>query len=152
MPARQQNAEGPRIEPPVSLPVPPSTRPAATEAPVPLDEPPVKRVVSHGLRAGGQGRSKLGPPKANSCVASFPMTTAPASRSFFTENASASVKWPAVFASGDLALGGAGFGARRVGEDADKAVELAVELLDAGETAVDQLDRRPFALADQLRR
>src|SRR2546430_4655186 len=27
---------------------------------------------SHGLRAGGQGRSKLGPPNANSQVASLP--------------------------------------------------------------------------------
>src|SRR5437660_12192071 len=72
MPARPQNAAGPRIEPPVSLPVPPSTRQAATDAPVPLDEPPVKRLVSQGLRAGGQGRSKEGPPSANSCVASFP--------------------------------------------------------------------------------
>src|SRR5204863_441533 len=80
MPARPQKAAGPRIEPPVSLPVPPSTRPAATEAPVPLDEPPVKRVVSQGLRAGGQGRSKLRPPSANSWVASLPMTFAPARR------------------------------------------------------------------------
>ena len=91
--ARPQNAAGPRIEPPVSLPVPPRTSPAATEAPVPLDEPPVKRVVSQGLRAGGQGRSKLGPPSANSWVASLPMTTAPASRSFFTENASDFGTW-----------------------------------------------------------
>src|SRR5712675_612943 len=93
MPARPQNAAGPRIEPPVSLPVPPRTRPAATEAPVPLDEPPVKRAVSHGLRAGGQGRSKLGPPSANSWVASLPMTTAPASRSRVTENASDFGTW-----------------------------------------------------------
>ena len=40
--------------------MPPSTSPAATDAPVPLDEPPVKQSVFHGLRAGGQGRSKLG--------------------------------------------------------------------------------------------
>ena len=87
----------------MSLPVPPSTSPAATAAPVPLDEPLVKRVVSHGLRAGGQGRSKLGPPKANSCVASLPITTQPASFSFVTENASAvgtwscmTLEWPVV--------------------------------------------------------
>ena len=33
---------GPRIEPPVSEPVPPSTIPAATAAPVPDDDPAVK--------------------------------------------------------------------------------------------------------------
>ena len=33
---------GPRIEPPVSEPVPPRIIPAATAAPVPLDEPEVK--------------------------------------------------------------------------------------------------------------
>jgi hypothetical protein len=37
-------------------------------------------------------------------------------------------------------------------QHADKAVELAVEPLDAGEAAVDQLDRRQFALFDQPRR
>src|SRR4029077_6516012 len=81
MPARPQKAAGPRIDPPVSRPVPPSTSPAATAAPVPLEEPPVKRLKSHGLRAGGQGRSNEGPPRANSWVASLPTTIAPASRS-----------------------------------------------------------------------
>src|SRR5688500_17041907 len=93
MPARPQYAEGPRIEPPVSLPVPPSTSPAATDAPVPLDEPPVKQSVFHGFRAGGQGRSKEGPPNANSWVANLPTTTAPAARSRATEKASALGRW-----------------------------------------------------------
>src|SRR3954468_14414064 len=68
-PAMPQSAAGPRMEPPVSDPVPPRISPAATAAPVPDDEPAVKCAGFQGLRAGGQGRSKEGPPKANSCVA-----------------------------------------------------------------------------------
>ena len=79
MPARPHSAAGKRIEPPVSEPSPPSTIPDATAAPVPLDEPPVKCAGFHGLRAGGQGRSKDGPPNANSWVASLPSSTVPAS-------------------------------------------------------------------------
>ena len=70
---------GPRIEPPVSEPSANGARPAATAAPEPLDEPPVKCSRFHGLRAGGHGRSNDGPPCANSCVASLPSSTAPAS-------------------------------------------------------------------------
>jgi hypothetical protein len=54
--------------------------PAATAAPVPDEDPPVKYSVFQGLRAGGQGKSKDGPPQANSWVASLPSITAPASR------------------------------------------------------------------------
>ena len=77
------SAAGPRMLPPVSDPVPPRMNPAATAAPVPLLLllPAVKRAGSHGLRTGGQGRSKDGPPKANSWVASLPSITVPASRS-----------------------------------------------------------------------
>src|SRR5215510_6534060 len=53
------------------------TSPAATAAPDPDDDPPVKWSRFQGLRAGGNGRSKLGPPIANSCVASLPSRTAP---------------------------------------------------------------------------
>src|SRR5471030_237177 len=84
MPAMPQSAAGPRIDPPVSDPVPPRIRPAATAAPVPEDDPAVKWSVFHGLRAGGQGRSIEGPPKANSCVASLPNMTVPASAHFLT--------------------------------------------------------------------
>ena len=41
--------------------VPPRTKLAATAAPVPLEEPPVKCSLDHGLRGGGKGKSKLGP-------------------------------------------------------------------------------------------
>src|SRR5262249_60228593 len=73
---------GPGIEPPVSEPIAMRVIPDATAAPEPDDEPPVKQSGFHGLRAGGNGRSKLGPPKANSCVASLPSSTAPPARSF----------------------------------------------------------------------
>jgi hypothetical protein len=42
---------------------------AAITVPEPDEEPPVTCSGFHGLRAGGKGRSKLGPPMANSCVA-----------------------------------------------------------------------------------
>src|SRR6202453_3663301 len=79
---------GPRIEPPVSVPIAAIARPAATAAPEPEDEPPGSCAVFHGLRAGGQGRSNDAPPIANSQVASFPNTIAPASRSNVTVAAS----------------------------------------------------------------
>src|SRR5262245_39616004 len=81
MPTIPQKDEGPRIEPPVSEPSAPATRPAATAAPEPLDEPPVKCSRFQGLRAGGHGRSNDGPPCANSCVCSLPSRTPPASYS-----------------------------------------------------------------------
>ena len=62
IPATPQKAAGWRIEPAVSLPRAAGTSPAATATPEPLDEPPEKRRASHGFRAGGQGRSKDGPP------------------------------------------------------------------------------------------
>src|SRR5204862_550980 len=52
MPAMPHNAAGPRIEPPVSVPMPPRISPAATPAPVPLLLPAVKCPVFQGLRAG----------------------------------------------------------------------------------------------------
>ena len=85
MPAMPHSAAGPRIEPPVSEPVPPRIMPDATAAPVPDDEPAVKCSGFHGLRAGGQGRSKDGPPMANSCVASLPISTVPAAAHLRTD-------------------------------------------------------------------
>src|SRR4029079_5375969 len=84
-----QNAAGPRIEPPVSVPIPHRIMPEATAAPVPLLEPAVKWSVFHGLRAGGEGRSKEGPPSANSCVVSLPISTVPAADSLAAQVASA---------------------------------------------------------------
>src|SRR5919112_266534 len=88
-PVMPQNDAGPRIEPPVSEPSAAGTSPAASAAPDPLEEPPVKCSRFQGLRAGGHGRSKHGPPVANSCVESLPMKTPPAARSFCVTAASA---------------------------------------------------------------
>src|SRR5215510_16277738 len=88
MPERPQKADGNRIEPAVSEPVPPSTKPAATATPVPLEDPPVKCSIDHGLQGSGKGKSKLGPPIANSCVASLPKLMMPASVSLETVVAS----------------------------------------------------------------
>src|ERR1700722_10459743 len=80
-PAIPHNAAGPRIEPPVSVPIPHRMTPAATAAPVPLLDPAVKCSGFHGLCAGGFGRSNDGPPSANSCVVSLPISTVPAAAS-----------------------------------------------------------------------
>ena len=68
------------MEPPVQEPSAPMHRPPATAAPEPLEDPPVMWPVFHGFRAGGNGVVKSGPPRANSCMASLPRSTAPASR------------------------------------------------------------------------
>src|SRR5882724_8938648 len=87
-------AAGPRIEPPVSVPIAPTHSPDATAAPEPDDDPDGSFVRSHGLRAGGQGRSNEVPPIANSHVESLPVNTAPASRRHWTVNASSAGTWP----------------------------------------------------------
>ena len=78
-PTTPQSDAGPRIDPPVSEPSATGTMPAATAAPEPDEEPPVKCARFHGLRAGGHGRSNDGPACAISWVASLPSSTAPAS-------------------------------------------------------------------------
>jgi hypothetical protein len=65
MPVTPHIEAGFRIELPVSVPIATGTKPAAVALPEPLDEPPQKWSRFHGLRAGGQGRSKHGPPIAN---------------------------------------------------------------------------------------
>ena len=73
---------GPRIEPPVSEPIVPSTMPAAIEAPEPEEEPAGSLSRSQGLRQGGNSTSQDGPPCANSQVAALPTSTPPAAASF----------------------------------------------------------------------
>src|ERR1700739_1018080 len=80
-PTIPQALAGLRTLPPVSLPSAIGNSPAAKPEPEPEDEPPGWWSVFHGLRAGAHGRSKLGPPIANSCVESLPSTMAPAPRS-----------------------------------------------------------------------
>src|SRR5438445_11776150 len=72
---------GLRMDPPVSVPSEAGKNPAARPAPLPLDEPPQKWSRFHGLRAGGQGKSKDGPPIANSWVESLPSKIPPAASS-----------------------------------------------------------------------
>src|SRR6516162_10645047 len=84
-----QALAGLRTLPPVSLPSAIGNSPAAKPEPEPEDEPPGWWFVFQGLRAGGHGRSKLGPPIANSWVESLPSTIAPAPRKRDTQTASA---------------------------------------------------------------
>ncbi len=51
-PVTPQYAEGVPMDPDVSLPSAYGTRPAATAAADPLDDPPDQRSVFHGLRPG----------------------------------------------------------------------------------------------------
>ncbi len=88
-PVTPQKHAGIRIEPAVSVPSVPATRPAAAAAPLPPLEPPQIRSVSHGLRAGPKCGLVVVAPKANSCVLSFPTTIAPAARRRATTTASA---------------------------------------------------------------
>src|SRR6188472_1094630 len=78
-PTTPQWQAGPRIDPLVSEPKAKGKKPAATATPLPEEDAPGIWSTFHGLRAGGNGRSKLGPPRAYSCVASFPIKTPPPS-------------------------------------------------------------------------
>ena len=89
IPVTPQSAAGIRTDPAVSVPSAPGTSPPATAAPLPPLEPPQIRSVSHGFRAGPNASLVVEAPQANSCVLSFPTTTAPAARSRATTVASA---------------------------------------------------------------
>src|SRR6476661_2489278 len=88
-----QALAGLRTLPPVSLPKASGNSLPATPAPDPEDEPPGWWSRFHGLRAGSHGRSKEGPPIANSWVDNLPSTIAPAPRNFATQTASAAATW-----------------------------------------------------------
>src|SRR6185436_14466160 len=79
---------GDTIEPDVSVPMPKATQPAAVADDGPADEPLDPRRVSHGFLVCP--RYQLSP-CANRPVASFAMSTAPASRSRTTTSASSSI-------------------------------------------------------------
>src|SRR5262245_6268907 len=83
-----QHAAGLRIEPPVSVPVAPGHRNAATAAPEPPLEPPGERSSAPGLRVGPYHGLSVVEPAANSWVLHLPIGTAPASRSRRTASAS----------------------------------------------------------------
>ena len=77
------------MELPVSVPMAAGQRPAATEAPEPVLEPPVMRSVSHGLRAVPKCAFSLIGPDANSWVWHLPSRIAPARFKRATHSASA---------------------------------------------------------------
>ena len=89
MPEMPLDPDGPRIEPPVSVPSEKQTIAAAVEAPDPLEEPDVVRSSFHGLCGNGTRFDRVEPP-ANSDMVSFAIRMAPALFSFATQVASRS--------------------------------------------------------------
>ncbi len=77
-PTIPQSAAGWRIEPPVSVPIAHGTRPAATAAAEPPDEPPGTRVRSHGFSTGPNAEFSFDEPIANSSWLVLASSTAPA--------------------------------------------------------------------------
>src|SRR5882672_8154444 len=81
-------AAGMRTEPPWSPPMARSTSPAATSAALPLEEPPVERVWSHGLRTGPDREVCEPPEKHRSSQTALPTIVPPASSTRVTTVAS----------------------------------------------------------------
>src|SRR4029077_17773661 len=86
-PTMPQQAEGSRIEQPVSVPRARSQKPAATAAALPLLEPPVVLPGSAGLWTVPYHGFWPTTPQANSGRPPLPTSTAPASSSFCAEEA-----------------------------------------------------------------
>src|ERR1700727_24522 len=80
-PTMPQNEAGIRTEPAWSPPSAMSTSPAATRAPLPLEEPPVDFDRSHGLRTGPVREVWLPPSKHSSSQTALPAIVAPAASS-----------------------------------------------------------------------
>src|SRR5688500_12898326 len=79
-PTRPEKPAGIRVEPPPSLAVATGTRPAATAAALPPDEPPGVRLRSHGLRVIPQALVLVKFNVPNSGAAVLPIGTPPAAR------------------------------------------------------------------------
>src|SRR6185312_9387433 len=94
-PKRFCTADGMRIDPHVSDPHATAAKLAATAAPLPPLEPPGARSGLYGLHVCPPIELMVVMPLASSCMLDFPRMTAPASRSFFTWNASKGVCIPA---------------------------------------------------------
>jgi len=88
MPVMPVKLAGWRMEPPVSVPVVPGTRRAATATAEPPEEPPGTRDTSQGLLAGKKALFSLAEPIANSSQLSLPRDTVPAAFSRATTVAS----------------------------------------------------------------
>src|SRR4030095_2787485 len=88
-PTSPHNAEGMRIDPPVSVPIDAYAMSVATEIAEPPDDPPGERLGSSGCLAGPNADSSFVVPNANSCRLVLPIRTAPAARRRVTTVASA---------------------------------------------------------------
>src|SRR5699024_9874982 len=75
IPTTPQNEDGCLTDPPVSEPSEYGTRPAATAAAEPPDEPPGTAFVSHGFRIFLKYDVSLEPPMANSSMLFLPIST-----------------------------------------------------------------------------
>src|SRR5579864_1632898 len=82
------DVDGPRIDPPVSVPIPNGAYAAAMATPTPPEDPDGVRNKSCGF-LDCPPSELYGLAEANSDMLTFARMTAPASRSFFTRNASA---------------------------------------------------------------
>src|SRR5436853_908753 len=80
-PTSPHSLAGIRIDPPPSLACAAGTSPAATAAAEPPLEPPVERLVSHGLRLGPYASGSVVGSVPSSGVFVFPRKTKPAARS-----------------------------------------------------------------------
>src|SRR5688572_22181862 len=80
-PTRPENPAGIRVEPPPSLAVATGTRPAATAAALPPDDPPGVRLGSHALRVMPHAFVFVKFNVPNSGAAVLPIGTPPAARS-----------------------------------------------------------------------
>jgi hypothetical protein len=85
---------GIRIEPPPSDPVASGTRPAASAAADPPDEPPAERSNDQGLRVAPNTSLTVSAFQPNSGVLVLPTTTQPAARSRSTSGESLPAGWP----------------------------------------------------------
>src|SRR5262245_5685290 len=91
-PTSPQNAAGMRMEPPPSEAWAAGTRPAATAAADPPDEPPGVRVVSHGLAVGPKASGSVVGRMPSSGVLVRPTITSPARRYLETKVVSAGAR------------------------------------------------------------
>src|SRR5262245_32552432 len=89
IPTRLFHAAGIRTLPAPSDPIAAATRPAATAAALPPDEPPGVRLLAHGLRVCPKPGPLVNGHWPNSQVLVFPTITAPAARSLRTTSLSA---------------------------------------------------------------
>jgi hypothetical protein len=81
-PTRPQLAAGTRMDPPPSLPWPTATKPAATAAAEPPDDPPVEWSTAQGLRAGPHASDSVVIVVPSSGTLVRPTAMKPAARNF----------------------------------------------------------------------